>query len=291
MVSLLEHLICPDCQRKLEVQEQLKCSTCGRVFSSNGNFINLLPMNLTEADLAEERFWENDRRQGLKAHPLISLMVSKDPIFYFYEQILPKLELRGRILEIGCGTCWLSSFVKLAFPETFVIAADVSPTALVKGSIASTFMGSAIDYFVASKAEHLPFENNYFDYVLGSAVLHHTSPRESIHQIFRVLKKNGSYLGFGELAIPKVLGMLWGKFGIPGQREKDVGVNEGEYSFAQWKTFFVESGFREVLFDVDKDPEYKQNWFVHLYYKFVSHLPNSLIKRCLASSIVIHASK
>jgi SAM-dependent methyltransferase len=291
VLNIYEHLICPDCQGKLEMREQLTCESCGRIFLSNGRFLNLLPTNLSKIDLAEERFWETDRRQGLKAHPIISLIVSRDPIFYFYEQILPKLDLNGRILEIGSGTCWLSSFVKSAFPETCVIATDVAPTALVKGSQISDFLGSAIDCFVACKVEHLPFENDFFDYVIGSSILHHTCPRKSIHQIFRVLKNNGKYVGFGELAIPRVLGFLWGEFGVAGRREKELGVKEGEYTFTQWKTFFDEAGFQEARFDLDKDPEYKQHWFIHLYYKFVSRMPDSLIKRCLASSIVINASK
>lgn len=291
MSDIYEHLICPDCQGKLVMREQLECESCRRIFTSNGRFLNLLPTSLIKADLAEEQFWKTDRRQGLKAHPIISLIVSRDPLFYFYERILPKLELNGRILEIGGGTCWLSSFVKSAFPETCVIATDVAPTALVKASQISGFMGTTIDYFIACKAEHLPFENDFFDYVIGSSVLHHTCPEKSIRQIFRVLKKDGKYLGFGELAIPRVLGYLWGRFGVAGHREKELGVKEGEYTFAQWKTFFDKAGFQETRLDLDKDPEYKQHWFIHLYYKFASRMPDSLIRRCLATSIIINASK
>ncbi len=110
-----------------------------------------------------------------------------------------------------------------------------TPSALDKGCQISAFMGSSIDYFVACKVEQLPFEDNFFDYVIGSAVLHHTCPEKSVKQIFRVLKGNGRYIGFGELATPRIMGYLWGRFGMAGRREKDLGVNEGEYSFGQWK--------------------------------------------------------
>jgi len=68
MSDIYEHLICPDCQGKLVMREQLECESCKRIFTSNGRFLNLLPTSLIKADLAEEQFWKTDRRQGLKAH-------------------------------------------------------------------------------------------------------------------------------------------------------------------------------------------------------------------------------
>lgn len=289
-LNIYEHLVCPDCQVKLEMREKLICRSCGRIFSRDGNFINLLPTNLSQVDLAEEHFWKTDPRQGVKTHPLISLMVSRDPIFYFYEQMLPKLELQGKVLEIGSGSCWLSSFIKLAFPKTFVIATDVAPSALQKGVQTSELLDSRIDDFIACKVERLPFESDFFDYVFGSSVLHHTFPQDAINQVFRVLKKSGEYIGFGELAIPRILGLLWGsRFGIAGRRERELGLKEGNYSFSQWKKFFREAGFEDVRFTLDRDPQYKQHWFINLYYKVVSHIPELLVKRCLAVSIVINA--
>ena len=291
-VKICEHLICPDCQGKLEMREKLICRSCGRIFSHNDHFLNLLPTNLIQADLAEEHFWMTDARQGVKAHPLISLMVSRDPILYFYEQILPKLELQGNILEIGSGSCWLSSFVKSAFPQTYIVATDVAPSALRKGTQISEFLGCSIDKFMACKVECLPFESRFFDYVIGSAILHHSCPQEAIRQIFRVLKHNGTYIGIGELAIPRILGLLWGsRFGLAGRREKELGVKEGNYSFSQWKKFFYNAGFKEVKFILERDPQYKQHWFINLYYKVVSRIPEVLVRHGLASSITIIACR
>jgi SAM-dependent methyltransferase len=290
--NIYEHLICPDCQTRLEMHEHLRCKSCDRIFPVNGNFINLLPLNLSQSDLAEERFWTTNPREGVKSHPLLALVVKRDNILYFYEQILPCLRLQGKVLEIGSGSCWLSALIKLVFPEVYVVASDVAPSALMKGMQVSKFLGSKIDYFVACKVEQLPFENDFFDYVIGSAILHHTSPQQAIRQIFRVLKNHGTYIGIGELIIPKPLGLLWGRFGLAGRREKELGVKEGNYSFNQWKRFFNEAGFKEVTFNLERDPQYKQyHWFINLYYKMVSRLPESLVRHCLACSIGIIAKK
>jgi ubiquinone/menaquinone biosynthesis C-methylase UbiE len=254
--------------------------------------MNLLPLNLSRSDIAEERFWATDPREGIRSHPLLALVVKRDNILYFYEQVLPSLRLHGKVLEIGSGSCWLSALIKLMFPELCVIASDVAPSALMKGMQVSQLLGSKIDYFVACKVEQLPFEDEFFDYVIGSAILHHTSPQQAIREIFRVLKNRGTYIGIGELIIPKPLSLLWSRFGLAGRREKELGVKEGNYSLNQWKKFFNEAGFKEVTFDLERDPQYKQyHWFINLYYKMISRLPESLVKRFLACSVRIIAKK
>lgn len=292
--DICEHLICPDCQARLEIRKHLKCISCSRIFPIDDRIANLLPSSLSRHDLAEEHFWATDPREGVRSHPLLVLLVRWNDILYFYEQILPQLRLQGKVLEIGSGSCWLSALAKLVFPETYVIASDVAPSAVVKGAQVSEFLNlnSKIDYFVACKVERLPFENEFFDYIIGSAILHHASPQQAIYQIFRVLKNHGIYIGIGELAIPKLLALLWSRFGLAGRRERELGVKEGNYSFNQWRKFFVEAGFKAVSFTLERDPQYKQShWFTNLYYKVVSRLPESLVRRCLACSIGIIAKK
>jgi len=288
-MNILKHLICPDCQRKLDFgNEKLVCSDCGRIFQTKGILLNLLSKNLLPSDLAEERAWTTVRPQP---HPLLELLHKKDLILHFFEQMLPKFEFRGAILEIGSGDCWFSSLIKLMFPETFVVASDVSHTALFKGIQVDEFLKSEIDWFVVCKTEQLPFEEGLFDFVVGSSVLHHTCPQKTISQIFRVLKENGVYVGTWELAIPRVLAVLWGsRFGLAGRAEEELGIKEGNYSLNQWKSYFEEAGFREINFRLDRNPKYKHyHWFIYFYYKVISRLPESFVRRYLACNISITA--
>lgn len=293
-INIRNHLICPDCKVKLLMQGDLVCRHCGRVFPiGHKQIIDLLPTSLSESDIAEERFWATDTREGVNAHPLLSLVHKGDVLLQFCEQVLPKLKLQGRVLEIGSGACWLSALIKLKFPEIYVVATDVSHGALLKGIQVSEFLHSGIDQFITCKAERLPFENGFFDYVIGSAVLHHTIPETAIPEIFRVLKNRGRYIGIWELAIPRILGTLWGsRFGLAGRAEKEIGGKEGNYSLGQWKKFFKDASFKEVIFSLERDPNYKHyHWFIHLYYKVIASLPEPFVRRCLASNMTVTARK
>lgn len=292
--NISDHLICPDCKAKLEMQSQLRCSHCQRTFPiSDDQIMDLLPAGLSEPDIAEEQFWATDKRESVKAYPLIALVHKGDVLLQFYEQVLPKLKLQGRVLEIGNGTGWLSSLIKLEFPKIYSVATDVSHSALLKGIQVNEFLHAKTDQFVTCKAEQLPFENNFFDYVIGSAVLHHTNLEKALPEIFRVLKNGGSYIGVWELAIPRTLGVFWGsRFGLAGRTEKDKGVKEGNYGLGQWMKFFNNAGFKEVTFNLEKDPNYKHyHWFINLYYKAIEGLPESFVRRCLACNMEITAMK
>jgi SAM-dependent methyltransferase len=293
-MDIEEHLLCPDCRIRLERGEHLRCRSCGRVFPTpRGNFFTLLPAHLSQEDLAEEHFWSTDPKEGLIAHPNLELQMKRHEIAFFLERILPNVKLGGKILEIGSGACWLSSLIKLELPEAFVVASDVSPSALRKGEDISRFLNSEINTFVACKIESLPFEDGFFDYVIGSAVLHHTQPREALNQIIRVLRKGGEFVGTGETVIPRELGPLWrSKFGLAGRREKELGVKEGSYSLGQWKRFFHRAGFVNVNFSHRMDPRYKQsNGLVNVYYQITSRMPRTLVLGCLPSVAVMVAAK
>jgi ubiquinone/menaquinone biosynthesis C-methylase UbiE/uncharacterized protein YbaR (Trm112 family) len=293
--DVFEHLICPDCKAKLvETQNNFICSSCKRGFPiGTDQILDLLPTSLSNPDVAEERFWAIDTREGVKAHPLLSLVHKGDVLLQFYEQTLPKLKLQGNVLEIGSGSGWLSSLIKLAFPETYIVASDVSHSALLKGMQVSELLHAGTNRFVTCKVEKLPFENEFFDYVIGSAVLHHTNLEIAMPELFRVLKKGGNYIGVWELAIPRTLGFVWGsKFGLAGRREDEKGVKEGNYSFDKWRTFFENAGFEEVTFKLERDPNYKHyHWFTNLYYKMIKPFPESFVRRFLACNMEVTAKR
>ncbi len=46
-------------------------------------------------------------------------------------------------------------------------------------------------YLIQSAAEALGFRSNSFDYVIGSAILHHTDFKTTAQEIHRILKKGG----------------------------------------------------------------------------------------------------
>lgn len=264
-----------------------------RVFETHDNFYNLLPYHLSEEDFAEEIFWSMDPVEGFNAPLSLTLKIKEPEIDFFREEIMPKMRLRGRILEIGSGACWLSSLVKLASPENFVVASDVSPSALCKGRKLSKSLNAKIDAFVTCKVESLPFESGFFDCVIGSAVLHHTRPYEALAQIHRVLRKNGELLGTGETIVPREFDTIWkSRVGFAGKRERKLRVREGAYSLDQWKRFFIEAGFDSIRFGSRMSPKYKRGrGLTSAYFSIVSRLPDSFVLRFLPCVAVLVAIK
>jgi ubiquinone/menaquinone biosynthesis C-methylase UbiE/uncharacterized protein YbaR (Trm112 family) len=289
--EVYNNLSCPDCQGKIKLEKQLKCQSCGKIFPIDNDILRLLPTELTIHDISSEINWEKTKHAA--ANPLNILLKRADAILHFNEQILPKLNLNGNILEIGSGHCWLSSLIKLNFPKVNMVSTDISFNALLIGKQVSSFLNSQIDCFATCKIEKIPFENQYFDYVMGSAVLQQTQPKMSIKEIYRVLKGGGVYIGIWELSSPRVLGGLWGsRFGLQGKTARHDKVKYRNYTVKEWEDYFLDAGFKKVTVEIDIDARYKKNhWFINFYYNQLKHVPKKIVKKCFPYSINIYAEK
>ena len=94
---------------------------------------------------------------------------------------------KGKILDIGCGNCRNL----LPFKHLDCYGIDFSREMLEQAKKFSQKNNLKVKLKLSS-AEKLPFKNNYFDYVLAIAVLHHLkNPETAVKEIHRVLKNNG----------------------------------------------------------------------------------------------------
>lgn len=194
--SLLNMLICPDCKGKI-VFENLgyRCSNCKRSFPVRSGVIMMLPSSLEDKKLNEDIYYKEHSMDGEGKPAWMSLVHKRDDIKRLINETLPKYkhEIKGRMLEIGSGTCWASSIISL-FSETplEIIATDVSHTALQKGVKVTKVIESNIDYYIAGDAERLPFDDDCFDVVFCYAAIHHFLNVEmGLREIYRVLKRGG----------------------------------------------------------------------------------------------------
>lgn len=290
------YLVCPNCRGKLSLSSdnsRYSCTLCTTDFPIENGVIKLLPTNLLKTQVNEDTLWRTHEIEGVDKPPWLALLHKHRDIRHFLDKIQPMFEFNGRILDLGAGSCWASGLIKLEYPDTEVIATDVSQSALYKGMEVVKLLNSSIDYYATCDAEQLPFSSDFFDFVFSSAMIHHLpNPKGGISEIFRVLKRGGTYLGTGELAANKVVGNIWKKIGSSGDREKKHGIQENSYSYNTWKEFFRSTGFENIHIDFEKDWTYKQyHWFVSLYYKCLSFIPDSLVKHLFASSIRIIGTK
>ena len=94
------------------------------------------------------------------------------------------------ILDIGCGTGYLSNMLFKLYPNANITCLDISLNMLEE----SHKKNSSLNY-VLSDAENMPFKNNKFDLIVSSFTLHWCFEIEKIFfDIHRFLKDKGLFL-------------------------------------------------------------------------------------------------
>ena len=100
-------------------------------------------------------------------------------------------EFKGeKVLDVGCGPGWIT--VNYALHGAIVFSVDLTQKAveLTKKHLQYKHIPAIVQ---EGNAEDLPFEDNSFDLVVASGVLHHTpNTLKAMEECFRVLKCGGS---------------------------------------------------------------------------------------------------
>ncbi|MFH0846705.1 MAG: class I SAM-dependent methyltransferase [Chloroflexota bacterium] len=250
----------------------------------------------------EMRIWQNwwEKKGWL-------ILFRKSEAFHdFLYRILPKLDSLGitkgkDVLEVGCGSGWTSVTFKRHFPEVNYTSSDVAPYALRYVRMLGEWTGALPEHLVACPIENLPFKDNSFDYVLGTACLHHvTNLNQGLSEIFRVLKPNGYYIGFGEGYASSIVNKIYHWLNIgSSERGSREGINENLLRFSQWIKSFKRAGFNVEHVELERKWYYKEphlwEYNTHslmtiLYYVLTKPLPDRFMKH-LGASLTIIARK
>jgi len=304
--SLSKILFCPDCSGELLYKKSsYTCSDCKRKYPVHGKIVAVLPSNLEESKLNEDEYYESHRMEGKNKPAWMTLAFKREDMQFLSNDFLPKHgnKIKGRFLEIGSGSCWASSIIQKSFQSKLdlVIASDVSQAALEKGEMISRSMGANINYFFNVDSERMPFKDDSFEVIFGSAIIHHFSnTKKGLSEIHRILTKGGVYLGINET----VTGSIFTKFSRSRlwhvqERAKDRGITEKVFSWKEWTDLFSGAGFENVCIDLERNSEYKlrssartyTRWVMPLYYQLISVFPEVVVRNYLASSISILARK
>lgn len=109
----------------------------------------------------------------------------------FYKFILGFSKKKLKILDVGCGTGDIASF--LTEKGNSLIALDISKLMLEEAK--KRFFDKSIEWIKIGETGLLPFEDNAFDVILISSVLeYHDDPNLLIAESYRVLKKPGLFI-------------------------------------------------------------------------------------------------
>jgi 2-polyprenyl-3-methyl-5-hydroxy-6-metoxy-1,4-benzoquinol methylase len=95
-----------------------------------------------------------------------------------------------KLLEVGCGGGWLS--IQLAERGAKVYGIDISGE-LIKYAMQEAVRNSCTDNVVFEKmaVEDMTFEDESFDIVIGSSILHHTDLKIVIPKIYKLIDRAG----------------------------------------------------------------------------------------------------
>ncbi len=95
-----------------------------------------------------------------------------------YFEVLKRVEIRGEVLDVGCGTGLFCENVK-----TFYVGVDISLGMIKKCK-------ERCENVIVADAEHLPFRDNAFDLCVSFTVLQDVpSPRKVLEEMMRVCKR------------------------------------------------------------------------------------------------------
>lgn len=99
-----------------------------------------------------------------------------------------------RILEIGSSIGDFTQKITVLNPDVNIYTLDISPE-MVKIAQKRFKINDNVCPQVGN-AMDLAFEDNFFDAVVGNAVLHHLDLKKALREIYRVLNNNGKIIFF-----------------------------------------------------------------------------------------------
>jgi ubiquinone/menaquinone biosynthesis C-methylase UbiE len=100
-----------------------------------------------------------------------------------------------RVLDIGCGTGSLAVLIKRRHPDVEVVGLDPDPRALARARHKAQRAAVSIQ-LDRGFSDGLPYEDNAFDRVFSSFMLHHLESSEketTLREVRRVLKPSGRF--------------------------------------------------------------------------------------------------
>jgi ubiquinone/menaquinone biosynthesis C-methylase UbiE/uncharacterized protein YbaR (Trm112 family) len=296
MMSFIEPEIlnCPSCQGDIKkTNNGLICEFCGTEIIHQDGVFNLLPDKLSQTKINEDQIFSEKGEEYLriKDRPWLNIVSRQHAlnILRFDEELVDDLP-KGRFLEIGGETCYISSIYKSVYPQSIVYATDVSINALKNLAIpTSQFFPHAPDVFAAVDAEDLPFKDSTFDIIFAMTMIHHLPhPESMLNEVHRILKPGGVFIAIDH-CVPKHFRWLFSK--AADDRAKKYGIKEDLISYNRWLDIFRGSSFPSESLQIYRNPAYQPNPIIALAGRIISLLPVNISKHLFPVGVQIMYTK
>jgi ubiquinone/menaquinone biosynthesis C-methylase UbiE len=187
------------------------------------------------------------------------------------------LEFHGRVLEVGAGAAWFSAELSKLPKVVEVVITDFSP-ALLKEQVPKILKLLKAN---AGKITRMPadfhkldFPDGHFDFVVCSAVLHHTVNKVAVlREAGRVLRTGGRLVAIRE--------PVWPLVKLPSRSRRRAGLvsarhEQLRHTLAEYKEWFDRAGLAVVARRLNLATGFKYyfdevvNGWTHARYVFVA---------------------
>jgi ubiquinone/menaquinone biosynthesis C-methylase UbiE len=190
-----------------------------------------------------------------------------------------------RVLEIGCGTGLFTK--EIAKTDNVIIAIDISNDLLEQAK--SAVPNDNVEFMIQN-AYQTTFQDDEFDYVVGSSVLHHLDVEAALLEFHRILKPGGKIM-FTEpnmmnpqIAIQKNIPYL----------KKKLGDSPDETAFFRWslKKKMKKVGFGSIrITPFDFLHPFIPGWAILILNTPLMALEKFPIVKEISGSLIIEAKK
>lgn len=240
-----------------------------------------------EDQAAEDAYFRGSADEAATAELYRSLLyVGKTHSLLTFDEIVEQfgLTFQGRVLELGGGYGFLSSYLKTRQPDLHVVFSDVSREAVEKSRQYEDFFGTRLDEKWVTGAEDTPFENGSFDVTFFFASFHHTQePERALRECARILRPGGKLYLMFEPSCPAYLQPLY-DFHV--RRDE---VKERYYSVGEYRRMLRAAGFKPEAHDYTSFLHRRSKRSI-LYYVVLSVVP-SFLRRAFPCSQVVVATR
>jgi ubiquinone/menaquinone biosynthesis C-methylase UbiE len=157
--------------------------------SKNGSYGGIV-MDENRVNREKERHNASfgDARAPMEKYHKVLVEMKKD----FKIQIFNKLDNNSMFLDYGCGT----GYNLFDYSQNFKkgVGIDISEVRIERAKLLAKEKNITNVEYCVMNAMNTAFENETFDVIRGSAILHHLDLELSLNEIKRILKKDGTAL-------------------------------------------------------------------------------------------------
>lgn len=186
----------------------------------------------------------------MKFFPQLIAPAARTRLGHLKKFIDHSLATKGRVLDAGCGTGWVSFWLKNNVQRDFdLICGDLSDQSLLEAKMLFGFFNQEIPIIKFDICQ-LPFPSNYFHAAIAFSVLEHVPRVElALEEMNRVLKLNGYLIvnlpnKFGSYSLlnDQLLPLL----GLGAKKGSIESYHEHLHGFDWWKKKFENHGFEVI---------------------------------------------